>query len=116
MNIISGLKDFFNASSFIYDLKWPECADAVGYSFIIRVPCVFFDILFTLLSNICLGKSVISCILTFKRFVLGIDRAKMRLYDCEQQAQDDILDNKKEEEYNDDEKKTLKKSFSEFKF
>ena len=27
-----------------------------------------------------------------KRFVVGIDRAKMRLYDCEQEAQDDILD------------------------
>jgi len=27
-----------------------------------------------------------------KRFVLGVDRAKMRLYDVEQQAQDDILD------------------------
>ena len=29
----------------------------------------------------------------YKRFVIGIDRAKMRLYDCEQKAQDDILDN-----------------------
>jgi len=27
-----------------------------------------------------------------RRFVLGIDRAKMRLYDCEQSAQDDLLD------------------------
>ena len=27
-----------------------------------------------------------------KRFVLGIDRAKMRLYDCDQGAQDDIID------------------------
>ena len=35
----------------------------------------------------------------FKRFVVGIDRAKMRLYDCEQSAQDDILDRGKEEEY-----------------
>ena len=35
----------------------------------------------------------------FKRFVVGIDRAKMRLYDCEQKAQDDILDNGNEEEY-----------------
>jgi replicative DNA helicase len=35
-----------------------------------------------------------------KRFVVGIDRAKMRLYDCEQKAQDDILDSGKEEEYN----------------
>ena len=28
----------------------------------------------------------------YKRFVVGIDRAKMRLYDCEQSAQDDIID------------------------
>ena len=27
-----------------------------------------------------------------KRFVLGIDRARMKLYDCEQEAQDDIID------------------------
>jgi len=27
-----------------------------------------------------------------KRFVLGIDRAKMRLYDCEQEAQSDLVD------------------------
>ena len=52
----------------------------------------------------------------YKRFVIGVDRAKMRLYDCEQQAQDDILDNKKDEEYNDEDKKPFKKSFAEFKF
>ena len=51
----------------------------------------------------------------FKRFVIGIDRAKMRLYDCEQKAQEDILDNGKEEEYN-KEDKVPKKSFAEFKF
>ena len=50
-----------------------------------------------------------------KRFVVGIDRAKMRLYDCEQTAQDDILDSGKEEEYNNDEHKP-KKSFEGFKF
>ena len=50
-----------------------------------------------------------------KRFVVGIDRAKMRLYDCEQSAQEDILDNGREEEYNNDEKKP-KKSFDGFKF
>ena len=50
-----------------------------------------------------------------KRFVVGIDRAKMRLYDCEQSAQDDILDNSKEEEY-DFEDRQPKKSFSGFKF
>jgi replicative DNA helicase len=50
----------------------------------------------------------------FKRFVVGIDRAKMRLYDCEQSAQQDILDSGKEEEYNDERKP--KKSFEGFKF
>jgi replicative DNA helicase len=50
-----------------------------------------------------------------KRFVIGIDRAKMRLYDCEQSAQNDILDNGKEEEYDYEEKKP-KKSFEGFKF
>ncbi len=52
----------------------------------------------------------------FKRFVVGIDRAKMRLYDCEQKAQDDILDNGQEEEYNPIQEKKPKKSFAEFKF
>jgi replicative DNA helicase len=33
-----------------------------------------------------------------KRFILGIDRAKMRLYDCEQSAQMDIIDANQEEE------------------
>ena len=50
-----------------------------------------------------------------KRFVVGIDRAKMRLYDCEQSAQQDILDNGKEEEYDYEEQKP-KKSFDGFKF
>jgi replicative DNA helicase len=50
-----------------------------------------------------------------KRFVVGIDRAKMRLYDCEQSAQNDILDNGKEEEYDYEERKP-KKSFDGFKF
>ena len=51
----------------------------------------------------------------FKRFVVGIDRAKMRLYDCEQTAQDDIVDSGQEEEYTYDEAKP-KKSFEGFKF
>ena len=50
-----------------------------------------------------------------KRFVIGIDRAKMRLYDCEQKAQNDIVDSGQEEQYNEKESK-LKKSFAEFKF
>ena len=50
-----------------------------------------------------------------KRFVVGIDRAKMRLYDCEQSAQNDILDSGQDEEYNDEEH-NVKKSFEGFKF
>ena len=49
-----------------------------------------------------------------KRFVIGIDRAKMRLYDCEQSAQDNILDSGQEEEYNNEDRP--KKSFEGFKF
>ena len=52
----------------------------------------------------------------FKRFIVGIDRAKMRLYDCEQTAQEDILDSGREEEYNYEEEKKPKKSFDGFKF
>jgi DnaB-like helicase C terminal domain len=51
-----------------------------------------------------------------KRFVVGIDRAKMRLYDVEQSAQKDILDSGQEEEYNYEEDKKPKKSFEGFKF
>ena len=51
----------------------------------------------------------------FKRFVVGIDRAKMRLYDVEQSAQDDIIDSGQEEEYVHEEKKP-KKSFEGFNF
>jgi len=50
-----------------------------------------------------------------KRFVIGIDRAKMRLYDCEQSAQVDIVDNGKAEDYNAKEEK-VKKSFEGFNF
>ena len=50
-----------------------------------------------------------------KRFIVGIDRAKMRLYDCEQTAQDNILDSGQEEEYNNDDEPPTKK-FGGFKF
>jgi len=50
-----------------------------------------------------------------KRFVVGIDRAKMRLYDCEQKAQEDIVDNTEQTEYDDDKSK-FKKTFGDFKF
>ena len=50
-----------------------------------------------------------------KRFIVGIDRAKMRLYDCEQNAQKDIVDSGREEEYEPEESK-FKKNFDGFKF
>ena len=52
----------------------------------------------------------------YKRFVVGIDRAKMRLYDCEQSAQDDMLDSTKEEEYDFEESNKFKNKFAELKF
>jgi replicative DNA helicase len=51
-----------------------------------------------------------------KRFVIGIDRAKMRLYDVEQSAQKNILDNGQDEEYDYEETTKPKKSFEGFKF
>ena len=50
----------------------------------------------------------------YKRFIVGIDRAKMRLYDCEQTAQKDILDSGQGDEY--EEERKSKKSFEGFKF
>jgi hypothetical protein len=46
-----------------------------------------------------------------KRFVLGIDRSKMRLYDVEQQAQNGIVDSGKPQVDN----KFKKKSFDDIK-
>jgi len=53
-----------------------------------------------------------------KRFVVGIDRAKMRLYDCEQSAQDDIMGGTKEEEYEpeNDSPKPFKEKFAKLNF
>jgi hypothetical protein len=34
----------------------------------------------------------------YKRFVIGVDRAKMRLYDAEQSAQNDIVDSGQEDD------------------
>ena len=52
-----------------------------------------------------------------KRFVVGIDRAKMRLYDCEQTAQEDMIDNMGDTEYNNaEEQQSLKSKFGGIKF
>ena len=29
----------------------------------------------------------------FKRFVIGVDRSRMKLYDCEQEAQEELIEN-----------------------
>ena len=52
----------------------------------------------------------------YRRFVIGIDRAKMRLYDCEQSAQNDLIDTNQEEGYTKDEKLKPKSTFADFKF
>ena len=54
-----------------------------------------------------------------KKFIVGIDRSKMRLFDVEQNAQKDILDSNQEEEYNyeeENEKGKFKEKFGGFKF
>jgi hypothetical protein len=59
-----------------------------------------------------------------RRFVIGIDRGKMRLYDCEQNAQDDLLDGpvmdktdfgKKDFDRSNSQKKYTKTVFEDFK-
>jgi replicative DNA helicase len=52
----------------------------------------------------------------YRRFVLGIDRSKMRLYDCEQSAQNDIINSGNDNESNEEDKPKFKKSFAGFKF
>jgi len=53
----------------------------------------------------------------YKRFVVGIDRAKMRLYDVEQTAQNDLVDSGHDIDYNDrTEEKFQNKKFDSFKF
>ncbi len=52
----------------------------------------------------------------YKRFVVGIDRSKMRLYDCEQSAQNDLIDTNQDQEYTKEEKLKPKSSFADFKF
>ena len=53
----------------------------------------------------------------YKRFTLGVDRAKMRLYDVEQSAQNDIVDAGQNKPLNTfgDRERTQKKSFDGFK-
>lgn len=54
----------------------------------------------------------------YRRFVMGIDKSKMRLYDVEQNAQVDALDEALNEPYNDEgnSKQKTKDKFGGFKF
>ena len=51
-----------------------------------------------------------------KRFVVGVDRSKMRLYDCEQSQGGDLLDSGQDEEYDPEEKVQSKNKFSKLNF
>ena len=52
-----------------------------------------------------------------KRFVIGIDRAKMRLYDVDQSSQEDIVDSGQDVGYNNDEQtKKIQNKFASLKF
>ena len=54
---------------------------------------------------------------THRKFVVGIDRAKMRLFDVEQGSQHDILDSEPTTKYNDEESSFKPtKSFADFTF
>ncbi|AOO02607.1 DNA primase/helicase [Synechococcus phage S-RIM2] len=56
---------------------------------------------------------------TYKRFCIGIDRAKMRLYDVEESAQDDLVDSgqgTKEQQIDIVKKFTAKKTFQDLKY
>lgn len=55
---------------------------------------------------------------SYRRFVVGIDRSKMRLYDVEQEAQDDVLEgpNKIKDEEDEAEFTALKKKIKSSKF
>jgi len=53
----------------------------------------------------------------YRKFVIGVDRAKMRLFDVEQTAQTDIIDNRPMTSYDDEESKFKPKgSFADFSF
>ena len=52
----------------------------------------------------------------YKRFVVGVDKNKMRLYDVEQNAQVEALDEALDEEYSYKEDKPKKEKFSKFKY
>jgi replicative DNA helicase len=52
----------------------------------------------------------------YKRFVVGIDRNKMRLYDVEQNAQVEALDEALDEPYTYEDDKSKKEKFSKFKY
>ena len=84
------------------------------------------DLMFALISNDELDsmgqilvkqlKNRYNDLTTHRKFVLGIDRAKMRLYDVEQTAQDDILDTEPVVSYNGNMDKLKTKTFEGFTY
>ena len=52
----------------------------------------------------------------FKKFIVGIDRAKMRLYDCEQSAQKNLSDSGQDEEEDYEPKQSLNDKFAKLRF
>ena len=66
--MMSGLKFRLMASSFIRCLKWPLCAEAVGYSLIMSLPGVRALTSFIFFSYISLGRLISSSTLTLRRF------------------------------------------------
>ena len=50
----------------------------------------------------------------FQRFVIGVDKSKMKLYNCEQSAQDDIIQQPQQQQFNTKQKKFDKSAFEDF--
>jgi replicative DNA helicase len=107
----------FNRSGFNSDPDLTNTSDSVGIVYTA-------DLIFAMISTEELEqmgqmmfkqmKNRYADVNKFKKFVVGIDRSKMKFYDVDQSAQKDILDNGQEEEYN--EESDLKKKFTQFKF
>ena len=84
------------------------------------------DLMFALISNDDLEsmgqimvkqlKNRYNDLTTHRKFVVGIDRAKMRLFDVEQSAQEDILSSEPQFKYNDNTDKLKVKNFDGFTY
>ena len=52
----------------------------------------------------------------YRKFLIGIDRPKMRLYDCEQSAQEGLLDKPDDLSYDNEEENNFKSKIRGFVF